>query len=278
MIKLLFGVLFFFTATVSAEELQESVEKIRLNAINYEHGRDGVKQDTQKAFSLYCQAALKGDAESAYNLGFMYFNGRGISRDHALAARWFKQAANSGDSQARNILVRLEGIGAKEDINCKPAEPNFKPVYETSPNKRKVASLVNQIAPAYGIDPQLVMAVIQAESDFNPNALSEKNAQGLMQLIPETAERFGVKDSLNPFQNINGGTAYLHWLLRHFKGKVELVLAAYNAGEGAVERYQGVPPFEETKNYVKTILSWYPKIFHPIPPETVDKAILTGKI
>lgn len=92
-----------------------------------------------------------------------------------------------------------------------------------------------------------------------------------MQLIPETAERFGVKDSWNPEQNIQGGTAYLRWLLQHFEGKVDWVLAAYNAGEKTVERYQGVPPYQETLNYVKQILTWYPKPQHPIPPAAPQK-------
>jgi soluble lytic murein transglycosylase-like protein len=98
-----------------------------------------------------------------------------------------------------------------------------------------------------------------------------------MQLIPETAERFGVKDSWDPVQNIKGGTAYLHWLLRHFEGKVDLVLAAYNAGEGAVERYHGIPPYRETQNYVKQILANYSKTFHPVPNEVPPLAVLRQK-
>jgi soluble lytic murein transglycosylase-like protein len=99
----------------------------------------------------------------------------------------------------------------------------------------------------------LVIAVIQVESNFDPNALSPKNAQGLMQLIPETAERFGVKDVWDPEQNLRGGMAYLRWLLDYFRGDVRLALAGYNAGEGAVERHQGVPPFDETQDYVRKV-------------------------
>jgi soluble lytic murein transglycosylase-like protein len=95
-----------------------------------------------------------------------------------------------------------------------------------------------------------------------------------MQLIPETALRFGVKDSWNPIQNIQGGTAYLHWLLRHFDGKVDWVLAAYNAGEGAVERYKGIPPFQETQNYVKQIQSKYTRPLHPIPPKMRENSVV----
>jgi len=95
----------------------------------------------------------------------------------------------------------------------------------------------------------------------------------LMQLIPETAERFGVKDSWNPIQNIHGGAAYLHWLLRHFDGKVDLVLAAYNAGEQTVDRYKGIPPYLETQNYVKLIQTWYPNTTHPVPPKALEKIV-----
>ena len=99
----------------------------------------------------------------------------------------------------------------------------------------------------------LVVPVIEVESGFNPSARSPKNAQGLMQLIPETAERFGVNNVWDPEQNLRGGMAYLKWLMSHFSEDLELVLAAYNAGEGAVERYLGVPPFAETRNYVRKI-------------------------
>jgi soluble lytic murein transglycosylase-like protein len=94
-----------------------------------------------------------------------------------------------------------------------------------------------------------------------------------MQLVPATAERFGVKNVWNPLENIRGGTAYLHWLMRHFTGNVQWVLAAYNAGEKTVEQYQGVPPFNETQNYVRRILATYPKTVHPVPPALRGKKL-----
>lgn len=256
-----------FLQNAVASEQTDTVKKLRYVAANYEHGREGLKQDYEQAFKMYCQAALQGDSESAYSLGFMYFNGRGKSRDLALAMRWFQQAADAGDKHAQNMLNRYKGLAPAEDQACKPVEPEvtFALVVEDNPDKKVVAGWVNQIAPHYGIDPELVMAVIRAESGFKTSALSNKNAQGLMQLIPETAARFGVADSWDPIQNIKGGTAYLHWLMRHFEGKVDLVLAAYNAGEGAVERHHGIPPYRETQNYVKQILSWYGKQIHPVP-------------
>lgn len=133
-------------------------------------------------------------------------------------------------------------------------------------NRKLVKDWVEPIAARYFVDPELVLAVIEAESGFNATALSSKNAQGLMQLIPSTAQRFGVKDTWNPLENIRGGIAYLHWLLRHFSGNVEWALAAYNAGERTVEQYQGVPPYQETRNYVRRILASYQKTVHPVPP------------
>ena len=99
------------------------------------------------------------------------------------------------------------------------------------------------------------VAIIATESNFDARALSPKRAQGLMQLIPETAARFGVRNAMDPAQNIRGGMAYLRWLLAYFEGDVTLVAAAYNAGEGAVERYRGVPPYAETRAYVRRILA-----------------------
>lgn len=247
---------------------------IRKMALVYEHGR-GVRQDLRRAYQLYCRSALMGDAVSAYNIGFMYFNGRGLPRQHGVAVYWFQQAARAGDEFSQRIAYRLRHIQPVADTSCtdeppappETAAPPLKTVEKSNnPNRVIVAEWVNQIAPAYSIDPELVMAVIQAESAYNPGALSPKNAQGLMQLIPATAKRFGVKDPWNPLDNIKGGVAYLSWLLRHFAGNVEWTVAAYNAGENAVERHQGVPPYHETQAYVKKILSHYPKATHPIPP------------
>ncbi len=104
-----------------------------------------------------------------------------------------------------------------------------------------------------GVDEALVRAIIHAESAFNPNALSNKGAQGLMQLIPATADRFGVSEPFTPAENIRGGTTYLAWLLKRFNGDSRLASAGYNAGEGAVDRYGGVPPYEETQRYVERV-------------------------
>jgi soluble lytic murein transglycosylase-like protein len=117
-----------------------------------------------------------------------------------------------------------------------------------------------------GVDPRLLHAVIWQESRYKTQALSHAGAQGLMQLIPDTAKRFGCDDPNNPEKNIAAGAKYLSWLLKRFSGNVELALAGYNAGEGAVDKYDGVPPYNETQNYVKIISKRYGKTYHPVLP------------
>lgn len=120
-----------------------------------------------------------------------------------------------------------------------------------------IRSIVERKAERYRLDPQLLMEVIRAESGFDPYAVSPKGARGLMQLMPGTASRLGVQDSFDPEQNIDGGTRYLRYLLDYFNGSVPLALAAYNAGENAVNRWRNIPPYKETQHYVKKIMRNY---------------------
>ena len=112
---------------------------------------------------------------------------------------------------------------------------------------------VRAAAREHGVDEAIVRAIIHAESAFNPNALSRVGAQGLMQLMPATARRFGVGNAFEPRQNISGGVKYLAWLLKRFNGDLTLAAAGYNAGEGAVDKYKGVPPYRETRHYVERV-------------------------
>lgn len=116
--------------------------------------------------------------------------------------------------------------------------------------------IINSCALEYGVDKSLVKAVILAESGYNPNAVSRKGAAGLMQLMPKTAEGLKVCNSLDPAENIRGGVRYLKFLLDTFKGDVSLALAAYNAGLSKVAKYGGIPPYEETRNYVAKVLNY----------------------
>ncbi len=119
------------------------------------------------------------------------------------------------------------------------------------------SQLISQAAEKYGVDADLIEAVIQAESNFDADAVSSAGAQGLMQLMPATARSLGVTDAFDPVQNINGGVKLLSQLLNQYDGNVKLALAAYNAGPGAVAKYHGIPPYKETQKYVSRVLDVY---------------------
>ena len=261
--------------------LPMQVERWRLEAKALEHGDSGVTRDPVRAAELYCRAARHGDPEAQYALGWMLSNTRGIERDDAQAAHLFAAAAEQGIEQAKNILARMgtprgappaclrppeddlllaaaraparastQANGRTPSSPLQPPPPPPKP--KNAPDV--IVRFVELVAPDYQLDPHLVLAFIATESNFDPLAVSPKNAQGLMQLIPGTAQRFGVRNVFDAVQNIRGGMAYLRWLMATFQGDVTLVAAAYNAGEGNVERYLGVPPFAETRLYVYKIL------------------------
>jgi hypothetical protein len=174
--------------------------------------------------------------------------------------------ASSLPARADQIVCIVDGHGHKVYINTgDPSSSStghtaysFRPVRSRSSlSPEDVDRLVQQAATHSKVDPKLVHAIIQTESEYNPNAVSNKGAMGLMQLIPATAERFGVENPFDPKQNIEGGVSYLRHLLDLFGGDVTLSLAAYNAGENSVLRSGGVPAFNETRNYVRKVSNLY---------------------
>lgn len=246
---------------------KERAAAIRIDAKALEHG-EGVLRDPTKAAELYCEAARLGDVEAQYNLGWMHAMGRGIPRDDPTAAYFLAMAAKQGDRLAERLLRQVGEPVEKMPACLMDPEPPFDfegkdIVAKASAEHRKVMDLVQKLAPQYGVYPRLAMAIIRAESNFNPTAISQKNAQGLMQLIPETAERFNVRKPFDPEQNIRGGLSYLRWLLAYFEGNIALVAAAYNAGEGTVNRYAGIPPYAETRGYVQRIREIFQREAHP---------------
>jgi soluble lytic murein transglycosylase-like protein len=136
-----------------------------------------------------------------------------------------------------------------------PAIEDVAPASAPAANEADLGVLVRQAAARYKLDEALLRAVVQAESAFNPQAISAVGAVGLMQLMPGTARELAVEDPLDPEQNLEGGARYLRWLLDLFPGRTELALAAYNAGPGAVMRFGGIPPYRETRSYVARVLA-----------------------
>lgn len=122
-------------------------------------------------------------------------------------------------------------------------------------------ALIVASASRHGVDPALMKAMMHTESAFNPNARSPVGAQGLMQLMPATARRFSVNNPWNPAENIEGSARYIAWLMRRFNNNVEFAVAGYNAGEGNVDKYGGIPPFRETRNYVQKVMSRYHTLY-----------------
>ena len=135
--------------------------------------------------------------------------------------------------------------------------------------------MIFEVGTRQGVDPRFIHAVIWQESKYDVNARSHAGAQGLMQLMPATAKRFGCEDLNDPHANIEAGTKYLGWLLKRFSGNVELALAGYNAGEGAVDKYNGVPPYNETRNYVKIISQRYGKTYLAVESSDTQSSTTT---
>ena len=169
---------------------------------------------------------------------------------------------------ASSLYRRVDEEGVTHFTNA-PTDPRFQRVGALSGTaqgwlrlpdavRTRYSEEIREIAARHGVNADLVEAVIRVESAFNPRAVSNKGAQGLMQLMPRTASALGVRNVFDPYQNIEGGVRHLRYLLDRYPGNVSLALAAYNAGEKAVDYYRGVPPYAETTQYVQRILGQSP--------------------
>ncbi len=250
------------TGAIAAQEISEAPQahvasSLVAEAVAYEHG-EGVPKDPIRAASLYCDAARSGDAEAQFSLGWIYANGRGLARDDAVAASLFTLAAEQGHVAARKALQFVRAEGDRLPDCMLPDEPVvselqgevFDPFADLPPKKQRIAEMVNLLAPAYTVAPRLALAVITVESNFDPNARSHKDAR----------------------DNVRGGLAYLRWLLSYYRGEVALAAAAYNAGEGVVDKYRGVPPYPETRSYVQRVLALFGNARHPYDPNLAGPA------
>lgn len=284
---LLCCLMFFFMASAAAsgsESSEVSEGGPKLNALLLKAASCEVSAESHDDFwqaaAMYCEASRLGSTEAQYRLGMLYAFGKGVPENRAFAASLFSMASHQGHRKAFDMLEtvnfksqELPECVVSETLPEKRPPPVFGPAEHTETidryleslpsNKSWIIDLANKISDWYEIDPKLVLSIITVESEFETKARSPKSAMGLMQLIPATAERFNVKNAFDASQNIRGGIKYLRWLLSYYRGNIELATAAYNAGEKAVDRYLGIPPYPETREYVKRLKKLYRRSTHP---------------
>jgi soluble lytic murein transglycosylase-like protein len=252
----------FFVAPARAES---DIEAPRVTAA-LEQGRAaefgiGIRKNPLLAIALYCDAGTMGSPEGFFRVGRVLATGKGDLRNPRLANAYLALAARLGSQQALkyydpNVDNAILGdqCGVFADIADKQRFDLDGYLARQPPAKQKIALLIRIAARQFHVDERLALAIGLAESNLQTSAVSPRNAQGVMQLIPATQERFGVTSPFDPEQNIRGALAYLQWLQRRFAGDWRLIAAAYNAGEGAIDRHGGIPPYPETQQYVRRVL------------------------
>jgi hypothetical protein len=308
--------IFTTSAPVSGAESPEIIDGgPRLSALMHKAATyvDSGKSDDDfwQAAAIYCEASRLGSTEAQYRLGMLYAFGKGVPENRTFAASLFSIASQQGHHEAFDMLETvnfksqdLPACVTSEALPEKRPPPVLGPVkasaeslaespteeglaehtiqidlyLESLPrNKSWIIDLTNKISDWYGIDPKFILSIITLESAFETKAQSSKSAMGLMQLIPATAERFNVKNAFDASQNIKGGIRYLRWLLSYYRGDVELAAAAYNAGEKAVDRYFGIPPYPETHEYIKRLKILYKRSTHSYDETITDPSPIVMK-
>lgn len=179
------------------------------------------------------------------------------SLENALNLSEKKATVSANSPQAVSFQNIMSSMTANQRFNPATAVNNSIPTAPANNDPKQYDSIISEASQKYNVDESLIRAVIRQESAFNPQATSYCGAQGMMQLMPETATELGVKNAYDPKDNIMGGTKYLSQLLNQFDGNMTKAIAAYNAGPGAVQQYGGVPPYPETQNYVDKVLGYY---------------------
>ena len=228
------------------------------------HRGTATKQEVQSEVAVAVEEAPAPETNEKEQPVWIYLKGGArVEADNAnetQAGVWYNRGPMSIFIE-RSRIDRIE----REDPNAAVAKERG-----WSSGRPKLDALIRQNGSRYGVDPYLIFLVMEQESHFNTHAVSPKGARGLMQLMPGTSARFGVRRPHDPAQNISGGTRYLKQLLTQFKGRVDLALASYNAGEGTVIRFgHRVPPYKETRNYVRRISFRYRKAKSPVPQKDV---------
>ncbi len=225
--------------------------------------REKIKKAAQGFEAIFVQHLLRTMRQSISKSGLF---GDGISGD--LYSSMFNEkiaeviTIKGGIGLADNIIKALENKSQITNFNMDINTENSKYFTLSRPNHQKVdnnwdRSIIDDAADHFDIEPKLIEAVIKVESNANKNAISNKGAAGLMQLMEGTARQLGVRNRFDPRENIFGGVKYLKSLLQRFNGDLEMALSAYNAGPTAVEKYKGIPPFPETQRYVQKVITAY---------------------